>query len=364
MTGGGSVDPDVLWYGDAGSESSALVGGKFESLAEMARAEFAVPTAFAVTTAALARFMADNQLEQLAAETRQLPPDDLDAIAAASATMTERILSGRMPDAVELAVRTAYARLEEETGRVDVPVAVRSSGVAEDLAGASFAGQYETYLWIVGADELLHHVKRCWAGLFSEPVLTYRPDALQGDRMLEAVGMGVVVQRMIDARSAGVAFSIDPVSGDRSKIVVEAAWGLGEAVVSGEVTPDRYRVDKVTLEIIERAVSEKAVEFRFVPGEGARLVDVDADRRGLSSIDDAELGQLAALVKQIERHRGAPQDIEWGIDRSGDLAVLQVRPETVWSQRDTSAPPVASTNAMDLVLGTFMGGAVKKTGSG
>lgn len=356
--------PYVLWYGDVGASSSALVGGKFESLAEMARADFAVPTAFAVTTAALARFMSENQLEQLAAETRQLSPDALDVIAAASATMTDRIVSAPLPTDVEDSIRSAYADLERETGRTDVPVAVRSSGVAEDLAGASFAGQYETYLWITGADALVHHVKLCWAGLFSEPVLTYRPDALQGDRMLEAVGMGVVVQRMIDARTAGVAFSIDPVSGDRSKIVVEASWGLGEAVVSGEVTPDRFRVDKVTLEIIERAISDKAVEFRFAEGEGARLCDVPDDRRSTASLDDEELVRLATLVKQIERHRGAPQDVEWGIDRNGDLAVLQVRPETVWSQKSAAAAPIASTSAMDLVFGTFMGAAARKPEGG
>lgn len=352
--------PLILWYGDVGSESSGLVGGKFESLAEMASAEFAVPLAFAVTTSALARFMAAAQLEQRAAEVRQIDPGDLDAIALASAEMTTAIESAALPDDVEAAIRDAYARLERETGHAGAPVAVRSSGVAEDLAGASFAGQYETYLWVQGADEVLLHVRRCWAGLFSEPVLTYRPDALQGGRMLEAAGMGVVVQRMVDAGTAGVAFSIDPVSGDRSKIVIEAAWGLGEAVVSGEVTPDRFRVDKVTLEVIERAVSDKAVEFRFEPGAGARLADVPDERRSASSLDDAEIERLAALVKRIERHRGAPQDVEWAIDRDGEIAVLQVRPETVWSQRAAAVAPVSSANPLDLVLGTFMGDAAKR----
>ena len=347
--------PLTVWFDDADATSTALVGGKYESLAEMARSEFAVPTAFAITTVALTRFMLHDDLLHRAAALQAIDRDDLSTLSAASSDLLHALESAPMPADVEQAIRDGYAELERRSGCPRVPVAVRSSGVSEDLAGASFAGQYDTYLWICGADELLTHVRRCWAGLFGEAVLTYRPDALAEGLRGESAGMGVVVQRMVDARSAGVAFTVDPVSGDRSKIVIESSWGLGEAVVSGEVTPDRFRVDKVTLEIIERFVSDKAVEFRFDAGHGVRLVELATERRVATSVEDAEVTALATLVKRIERHRGAPQDVEWAIADDGSIAVLQVRPETVWSQRAAAPVAVTSTNPLDLVLGTFMG---------
>ncbi|MGI9116957.1 MAG: PEP/pyruvate-binding domain-containing protein [Gaiellales bacterium] len=350
---------NVLWYADVDEHAIALVGGKFGSLAEMANADFAVPDAFAVTTHAYSTFLAESGLRDRAEATLELDPDDLAAVQAASRGMMDAITSAPLPAPVDEAIRSAYARLADDAGQSDPPVAVRSSGVAEDLAGASFAGQYETYLWVVGIDSLLDHVRRCWAGLFGEAVLTYHPEALGEDREREAMGMGVVVQRMIDARSAGVAFTVDPVTGDRSKIVIESAWGLGEAVVSGEVTPDRFRVDKVTFEVIERSIADKHVRFAFEPGVGARLMDVDEGDRNATSLEDAEVTELAELAKRIERHRGAPQDMEWAIDQQGRVALLQVRPETIWSQRAAEAPSVATTDAMSLVLGQFMGGAGK-----
>lgn len=176
--------------------------------------------------------------------------------------------------------------------------------------------------------------------------------------------MGVVVQRMINARSAGVTFTLDPVNGDRSKIVIEGAWGLGEAVVSGEVTPDRFRVDKVTFEVIERAISDKHVQFAFDPENGPSLIPVPDDLRKETSLTDDDVIALANLAKSIERHRGAPQDMEWAIDQQGQIALLQVRPETVWSQRATTST-ATPTSAMDLIFGQFMGATgTKETGSG
>jgi pyruvate,water dikinase len=152
-------------------------------------------------------------------------------------------------------------------------------------------------------------------------------------------------------------FTLDPVTGDRSKVVIEGSWGLGEAVVSGEVTPDRYRVDKVTLEVLDRAVSEKAIELLR---DGVR--EVAADRRSAPCLEDAHVAALATLAKRIEQHRGAPQDIEWAVDESGTVHVLQVRPETVWSQREARTVSVGGRSAVELVLGTFVtGGRLKET---
>jgi phosphoenolpyruvate synthase/pyruvate phosphate dikinase len=332
----------VLWLDDAGAETGALVGGKFSSLAEMTAAGFGVPRAFAVTTDALAAFMIESGLEH---DARAVHTD-----VAAGAVIQQRILETPLPAAVAAEVTAAYARLCDETGVDDVPVAVRSSGVAEDLAGASFAGQYETYLWIRGADSVLEHVRRCWTGLFGEAVLSYRPGGGVGD-----ASMAVVVQQLVQPRAAGVLFTLDPVNGDRSKIAIEASWGLGEAVVAGEVTPDRFRVDKVTLDVVERAVSEKDVEYRWHDGV-VTTMPVPAERRGLPSLGDDDLRALAELAKRIERHRGAPQDVEWAIDDSGTVHVLQVRPETVWSTREAKPVATPGKSAVELVLGSFLKG--------
>jgi pyruvate,water dikinase len=328
----------VLWPDDAGAQAGERVGGKFSSLAEMIASGFGVPPAFAVTTDAVAAFMSESGLEE---EARDVG-DDLAAGARIRAKMEETPLPAPVADAIV----SAYARLCDDTGIADVPVAVRSSGVAEDLAGASFAGQYDTYLWIEGADAVLEHVRRCWTGLFADTVLTYRPGGGIGD-----ASMGVVVQQLVQPRAAGVMFTLDPVSGDRSKIVIEGAWGLGEAVVSGEVTPDRYRIDKVTLEIVDRAVSDKAVEH---VREGLR--DVPDDRRSAPCLEDVHVLELATLAKKIEKHRGAPQDIEWAVDEGGTVHVLQVRPETVWSQKGARTVGLGGKSAVDLVLGTFVTG--------
>jgi pyruvate,water dikinase len=328
----------VLWPEDAGAQSGDLVGGKFSSLAEMIDAGFGVPPAFAVTTAAVSAFMNEGGLEHDARAVNQ----DLEAGARVRAKMEETPLPGAVADAIS----RAYARLCEQTAIPDVPVAVRSSGVAEDLAGASFAGQYDTYLWVVGAESVLEHVRRCWTGLFADTVLTYRPGGGVGD-----ASMGVVVQQLVQPRAAGVMFTLDPVTGDRSKIVIEGSWGLGESVVSGEVTPDRYRVDKVTLEIVDRAISEKLSEHTR---EGLR--DVPDDRRSIPCLEDAHVAELAALAKRIEKHRAAPQDIEWAVDENGAVHVLQVRPETVWSQKEARTVGLGGKSAVDLVLGTFVTG--------
>jgi pyruvate,water dikinase len=234
-------------------------------------------------------------------------------------------------------------------------VAVRSSGVAEDLGGASFAGQYETFLWVRGAEEVRRHVRRCWAGLFSAPVLTYRP--ADGATPPADAGMAVGVQRMVLARAAGVMFTLDPLNGDRSKVVLEGAWGLGEAVVSGEVTPDRFRVDKVTLELLEREVASKEVECRFdADAGGVRMVPVPAERRDASCLEDEHVIALATLAKRIERHRGAPVDIEWAVDEGGDVQVLQVRPETVWSRKPKQPLGGPGGTGVQRVLAKFMAG--------
>ena len=259
-----------------------------------------------------------------------------------------------MPERVGGAIRDAYAALERRAESDGVPVAVRSSGILEDTAGASFAGQYETYLWICGADAVLEHVRRCWAGLFGPQVLTYQPQGRERQPVEEAA-MCVGVQQMVQPRAAGVAFTLDPVTGDRSKVVIEAVWGLGEGVVSGDVTPDRFRVDKITLELLAREVAEKEVEHRLDAEAGAvRLLEVPPERRSVACLGDEHVRAIATEAKRIERHRGAPQDIEWAVDERGLVHVLQVRPETVWSKRPAKRIAEPGQSGLDRVMASFM----------
>lgn len=348
----------IHWIDEPGA-STDLVGGKVSSLAEMTAAGFRVPPAFGVSTEAFAEFAAGAGLpERIAAIRSGLDVDDVAAVEAASAEIAALIEAAPLPDSLAEEIRAAYAELERRAG-ADVPVAVRSSGVNEDLEGASFAGQYDTYLWIVGGDEVIRHVRRCWSGLFNSALLTYRPDGLELAADAELPGMGVGVQQMARSRSAGVMFTLDPVSGDRSKILIESCWGLGEGVVKGDVTPDRHRIDKVTLEVLDREVNEQAEEYRFDAEQGeVGLYPVEEERRARDSISSEEALAIAELGKQIERHRGGPQDIEWAIDHDGTLHLLQARPETVWAARHAAGVTGGNGGgAVDRVFTTFLNAA-------
>jgi pyruvate, water dikinase len=346
--------PLVVWLESERAEP-ALLGGKFGSLAEMVKAGFAVPPGFGITTAAYREFVAHEGLvERIRAARGDGPADDLAAIERSSAAIARLIAEAPMPERVEQAIREAYAELGRRAEADAVPVAVRSSGILEDTAGASFAGQYDTFLWICGADAVLEHVRRCWAGLFGPQVLTYQPEGRTADSV-ELAAMCVGVQQMVHPRAAGVAFTLDPVTGDRSKVVIEAVWGLGEGVVSGDVTPDRFRVDKITLELLAQEVAEKQVEHRLDPEAGAvRLLEVEPERRSVACLDGEHVNAIAAEAKRIERHRGAPQDIEWALDQRGRVHVLQVRPETVWSRRPAKRIAQPGQSGLDRVMASFM----------
>ena len=359
MTG----DPHILWLDHESAPENPLLGGKFASLAEMTAEGFAVPPGFGVTTTAYRVFMAHAGLDGRAAFVREAARRTaLADIGSTRARLVESIGATPMPDELETAIRRNYAILEEKTGRPGVPVAVRSSGEAEDLADASFAGQYDTYLWITGVDAVLRQVRACWASMFGDAALSYRAG---GGAAAVGDGICVGVQQMVEARAAGVMFTLDPLNGDRSKIVMEACWGLGEGVVKGDVTPSRFTVDKVTLEIVQREIVPQAEEYRFDPACAAvRLMPLPPKRERAACIDDAEALALARLAKRIEGHRGAAQDIEWAIDADGEARVLQVRPETVWSHRESAGLVSESRSAVGHVLARLSGGWVATAGPG
>jgi pyruvate,water dikinase len=351
--------PFITWLDDESASGNPILGGKFANLAEMTAAGFAVPPGFGVTTVAYRHFIAANGLVDEVRRIREAAATlKLSDIKGQTAQLLEAIATAPMPADLEQQIRESYAELEKRTGVSAVPVAVRSSGESEDLAGASFAGQYDTFLWICGADAVLEHIRACWAGMFGEAVLSYRID---GQTVITTgdYGMCVGVQQMVQARAAGVTFTLNPLNGDRSKIVTEACWGLGEGVVKGDITPAQFVVDKVTLEIVNRKSSPQAEEYRFVSDTGAvGLVPVESIRCDAVCLTDDEVLQLAALAKHIEQKRGAPQDIEWAISEQGELRVLQVRAETVWSRKQASSLVSTPRSPVGHVLARLAGGGV------
>lgn len=338
----------ILPFKTATDADHPRMGGKCASLARMIALGAPVPGGFAVATDAYATHLRSPGVQAgIEAELDGLDTGDV-ADTEARADRIRRILRGQaMPAEVEAAIRAAYAELAP---RNDLPVAVRSSATAEDMPDASFAGQQDTYLWIVGADEVVHRILDCWASLFTARAISYRAD--QGLGQIDVL-MSVAVQEMVDARTAGVAMTLDPVNGDRTKIIIDASWGLGESVVSGEVTPDNFAVEKVLMQVQKRKISDKHHET--VADAAARRTvsrDVDEARRTAPSLSDDEVIAVAHLARRLEKASGCPQDVEWAIDRNGRLMALQSRPETVWSQKKPALS--AFTTGIEGVISALM----------
>jgi pyruvate,water dikinase len=258
-----------------------------------------------------------------------------------------------VPDAVRAGICERYAELATAGGDADPAVAVRSSALGEDSREATSAGQHETYLCVRGAAGVCDAVRDCWASLYSPEAISYRARvAATGG----APAMGVAVQVMVDAAISGVMFTCNPVSGDPSTVAVNASWGLGLGVVGGDVTPDEYRVSKVTGEVLHRTVGPKQVEYLPDPAKGGTArAEIPAERREQPCLDEEQLGALLDVAKRVERHFGCHQDIEWAIARAANtprnIWVLQSRPVTASPNRQ--APEKRRRPAIDLVMGTF-----------
>ncbi|MFF4055375.1 rifamycin-inactivating phosphotransferase [Streptomyces sp. NPDC001668] len=297
----------------------AVVGGKGAHLGSLSRIEgVRVPGGFCVTTEAFQRVVAQTpsigrQLDELSL----VGPDDQEAIRTLSARIRRAVEAIAVPDDIAAAITGALARSGEQT-----PYAVRSSATAEDLPTASFAGQQDTYLNVVGAAAVLQHISRCWASLFTERAVTYRRRNGIDHR---TVHMAVVVQRMVFPQAAGILFTADPVTGNRTVTTVDAGFGLGEALVSGLVNPDVFKVRHG--EIVARTISAKRRAVRALPGGGTQEVAVDAQEQEQPSLTDAQAVRLARLGRRIEAHFGRPQDIEWCLV-GDDFHIVQSRPIT------------------------------------
>ncbi|HEY5787664.1 MAG TPA: PEP/pyruvate-binding domain-containing protein [Microlunatus sp.] len=301
----------VVDLSDIGPDDLSEVGGKALNLGRMLRADLPVPPGFCVTTPAYRRVVGDRLTESIVAVTASVRTGH-DRLAA---QLRQIVLSAPVPDDLAADITARYRSLGD-----DVPVAVRSSATAEDLPGASFAGQQDTYLNVVGAEAVLDATRRCWASLWTERAVSYR--ITQGIDHAE-VSLAVVVQRMIDAEVAGVMFTANPVTGNRRQLVVDASPGLGESVVSGAVNPDRFVLDGATGAVVEVTVGDKRTAVRSVAGGGTRTVDADASAE--PCLTPAQLRSLTDLAAAVAAVYDTPQDTEWAVDTDGTAWLTQAR---------------------------------------
>jgi pyruvate, water dikinase len=344
----GKRDTDVIWFEDLTIGDVGIVGGKNASLGEMVR-ELApkgieVPPGFATSADAFRRYITANALDGTIAAA-------MDRLGSGKATLQETgsrirqsILDGDWPEDTEAAIRAAYAELAARTGKTEPSVAVRSSATAEDLPDASFAGQQETFLNVVGIGQLLDTCRRCYASLFTDRAITYRQ--LKGfDWSQVALSVGVQLMARSDLWGSGVMFSIDTESGFDRAVLINAAWGLGENVVQGAVNPDEYMVYKPFLSrpglvpVIEKTLGAKEKKMIYA-GDGRMTKNVPSSKKERASfvLEDPEIVELARMAATIEAHYGKPMDMEWAKDgETGRLYIVQARPETVQSRADQGA---------------------------
>jgi pyruvate, water dikinase len=336
----------VFPFEDPVARDVGRAGGKAARLAEMTRVGIRVPPGFVVGTDAWRAFLRQSGRGQRVRTVLEgLNEHSPAAVVAEAARELQRLLiEAAPPTGLPEEVEGAYARLSASLGSVDSPVAVRSSATVEDASDRSFAGQYETYLWIRGAEAVLRSIQLCWASSFGASGLAY---ALGRGPSTLAGGMGVVVQAMVRARTSGVMFTCDPTTGDPSTISIEGSFGLGSAVVGGEVTPDQFTVAKPTMPIRDRQIRRKEVQHLPVDGGGTRVEAVAGSAAERPCLGDQEVLELAKIGRDLERLYGGPQDVEWSIDESlpfpQNVFILQCRPETAWSGRKSE--PVLDPDA-------------------
>ncbi len=338
----------VKWFEEISKDDVDVAGGKGANLGEMTQAGLPVPPGFVVTADAYEKFLEETGLREKIREI--LESHDLSddrELREAAEEVQRLIVEAEMPEEIREEIVQAYRELCEKVGKDEEFVAVRSSATAEDLPEASFAGQQDTYLNVKGEDEVVKHVQKCWASLFNPRAIAYREE--QGFDHFD-VSIAVVVQKMVDADKAGVMFTVNPHTGDRDKLVIEAAWGLGEAVVSGEVTPDTYIVDKSSFEVIEEQVSEQEWMYTRDSETGeTKKVEVPEDKRSERKLTDEEIKELAKTGVAIEEHYGFPQDIEWAIE-DGEVYILQSRPVTTLREEEEEEKEEVEAEAEGEVL--------------
>ncbi len=342
----------TIWYEEMSGSDYPLVGKKNANLGEMIKAGIPVAPGFAITIYANDRFIEETGIK--AAIEKRLPelgPVTFETAQVASVFAIGLIEAAGLPADVEDAIVADYERLAGMSNNPTCPVAVRSSG------SISMPGQMETYLNIHGRKDLIDYVKKCWGSAYNVEAIMYRTNK----DLPFLFNIGVGIPKMVHSRVSGIIFTINPVNGDPSKISIDASYGLGEAVVSGIVTPDTYLVDKITMEPIKTVVGSK--EIQCVYREGASDIDqvpVPEEQRKMPCLSRQEVHELARIGKLIEDYYGKPYDIEFGIDADlpfpQNIIILQVRPESVWSKKEAAARTEKKKDPMERLLGQLLTG--------
>ena len=326
----------IVWFEDLSMNDVPVVGGKNASLGEMianlSSAGIKVPGGFATTAVAFREFLSQDGLdERINTQLTSLDVENTDALMAVGKNIRKQVLQTPFPEPLERSIRNAFIKLQGES---EASVAVRSSATAEDLPEASFAGQQESFLNVVGIENVLHRIKEVFASLYNDRAISYRVH--QGFEHAE-VALSAGIQRMVRSNmgSSGVMFSIDTETGFEDVVFITSSWGLGECVVQGSVNPDEFYVHKQTLEqarqpILRRTLGSKLIKMVFDKEASVKTIDTQSSERARFSLTDTDVITLASMAVKIEKHYGRPMDIEWGKDGvDGELYILQARPETV-----------------------------------
>lgn len=339
------TDKWIYWLDEVTKDHNDLVGKKCANLGEMTRAGFKVPCGFALSLQAYEKFMngsgalneINHYLSLFKADAHDLA--HLGKWGEASDIIRHIAETKPMSQDMQETITAYYEELCRRTGVPGCPVATRSAGPA------SHPGQYETFLHVKGIAEVLQHIIKVWASTFNQRSLVARA---RGGYRLDYDPIGVAVLQMVNAKAAGVMFTLNPANGDRSKIMIGGSWGLGESVVSGSVTPDEWMVDKVVLEISKRIISPKDLEYVVDQSGKVIIADIPTERQNIPCLTDEEVIELARGGKQIEQHYGLPQDIEWVIDKDlpfpDNVFFVQTRPETIWSKKEAESKLETSGN--------------------
>ena len=342
----------TIWYDELSGDEFNLVGKKNANLGEMTKAKIPVSPGFALTIYANDLFITETGIkDKLRDLVKSIDKFNLENSRKVSEFAVELIENTPIPASISDQVFEDYKKLCEMSGVENVPVATRSSGAV------SMPGQMETYLNVRGEEDLLKYIKKTWASAYFVEAITYRMDK----DMPFILNIGVGVPKMVNSRVSGIIFTMNPLNGDRSKISVDVSYGLGEAVVSGLVTPDNYLIDKITLDTITATKGEKKIKMIYrEDGSTIKEVEVAEEERNKFSINQEELTEICRIAKGIDKYYGKPYDIEFAVDADlpfpQNVIVLQVRPESVWSKKESQAKTAPKKDVMDRILGTMVAG--------
>ena len=337
----------VQKFEDLNKSDIAIAGGKGANLGELTQAGIPVPPGFVVTAETYQKFMEDTGINDKVLDILdKIDINDTKALQAAAEEIKAIIIETPIPDDMVMFIKEAYNQLCQRVGEDDTDVAIRSSATAEDLPEASFAGQQDTFLHVSGDEEVIEYVRKCWASLFEARAIFYREE---NDFEHSKVLIAVVVQKMAIADKAGVMFTVNPSTGEEIALI-EGSWGLGEAVVSGDVTPDNYQVDKANNEVINVTISDKKVMYTNDESGTSIKVDVPEEKRMERVLSDEELIELTEMGKRVQAHYGEPMDTEWAFERD-NLFLLQARPITTLGDAEPAGDSDASVDGDVLVRG-------------